>query len=176
MVSKASEDFPDPLTPVKAISLPLGRSRSRSRRLCWRAPRMRMESDTRYYPPKRASNAWQTVRAAEATTLELYQTSVRRSTTGGGALRSTEAATAASVPRPPPCLLTRRGARMFSGHRPARGGAELPAARPCAGFAAPPCARGGGRSAAPRWAGPRRHRHLRRVEAYASQTQCRNSS
>src|SRR6266545_2065142 len=39
MVSKASDDFPDPLTPVTMISLPTGRVRSMFFRLCVRAPR-----------------------------------------------------------------------------------------------------------------------------------------
>src|SRR5688572_19574494 len=40
MVSKASEEFPDPLTPVKTISCPAGSVRSTFFRLCVRAPRM----------------------------------------------------------------------------------------------------------------------------------------
>src|SRR5918996_1163074 len=40
MVSKASEDLPDPLTPVKTISCPAGRVRSTFLRLCVRAPRI----------------------------------------------------------------------------------------------------------------------------------------
>ena len=39
MVSKASEDFPDPLTPVTMISLPTGSVTSMFLRLCVRAPR-----------------------------------------------------------------------------------------------------------------------------------------
>src|SRR2546421_6183055 len=40
MVSKASEDFPDPESPVKTTSLSRGIVRSMSFRLCSRAPRM----------------------------------------------------------------------------------------------------------------------------------------
>src|ERR1700682_2729453 len=40
MVSKASEDFPDPESPVKTTSLSLGIVRSISFKLCSRAPRM----------------------------------------------------------------------------------------------------------------------------------------
>src|SRR5687767_3652092 len=40
MVSKASDDLPDPLTPVKTISCPAGSVRSTFFRLCVRAPRM----------------------------------------------------------------------------------------------------------------------------------------
>jgi hypothetical protein len=39
MVSKASEDFPDPLTPVMIASLPAGSVTSMFLRLCVRAPR-----------------------------------------------------------------------------------------------------------------------------------------
>src|SRR5471030_949386 len=39
MVSKASDDFPEPESPVKTISLSRGRSRETSLRLCSRAPR-----------------------------------------------------------------------------------------------------------------------------------------
>src|SRR5436309_8387250 len=39
MVSKASEDLPDPLTPVTIISFPTGRVTSMSLRLWVRAPR-----------------------------------------------------------------------------------------------------------------------------------------
>src|SRR5215216_2762218 len=39
MVSKASDDFPDPLTPVTMISLPEGSVTSMFFRLCVRAPR-----------------------------------------------------------------------------------------------------------------------------------------
>src|SRR4051812_24186068 len=39
MVSKASEDLPDPLTPVKMTSLPCGSVTSTFLRLCVRAPR-----------------------------------------------------------------------------------------------------------------------------------------
>src|SRR5690606_38757858 len=44
MVSKASEDLPDPESPVITISLSRGSSRSMFLRLCVRAPRMRMVS------------------------------------------------------------------------------------------------------------------------------------
>ena len=44
MVSKASEDFPEPDGPVMTTNRFLGMSRSRPRRLCWRAPRIRMAS------------------------------------------------------------------------------------------------------------------------------------
>src|SRR5580765_4844482 len=40
MVSKASDDFPDPESPVKTTSLSLGIVRSMSFKLCSRAPRM----------------------------------------------------------------------------------------------------------------------------------------
>ena len=43
MVSKASDDFPDPDGPVNTISRPRGRSRSTPFRLCCRAPRSTME-------------------------------------------------------------------------------------------------------------------------------------
>src|SRR4026209_2192494 len=39
MVSKASDDLPDPLTPVTMISLPVGSVTSMFLRLCVRAPR-----------------------------------------------------------------------------------------------------------------------------------------
>src|SRR5262249_5147453 len=39
MVSKASDDFPDPLTPVTMTSLPTGSVKSMFFRLCVRAPR-----------------------------------------------------------------------------------------------------------------------------------------
>src|SRR5437868_5420599 len=42
MVSKASELLPEPLTPVKTVSRPRGRSRFRPCRLCVRAPRTRI--------------------------------------------------------------------------------------------------------------------------------------
>src|SRR6266851_2561288 len=42
MVSKASDDFPDPESPVKTTSLSRGIVRSISFRLCSRAPRMTM--------------------------------------------------------------------------------------------------------------------------------------
>ena len=45
MVSKASDDLPDPLTPVTTISLPAGRVRSTFLRLCVRAPLMTMAAD-----------------------------------------------------------------------------------------------------------------------------------
>src|SRR5579872_5373776 len=38
MVSKASEDFPEPLSPVMTVRLFRGISTSILRRLCWRAP------------------------------------------------------------------------------------------------------------------------------------------
>src|SRR3546814_1542700 len=44
MVSKASEDLPDPDSPVITISRSRGSSRSMFLRLCVRAPRMRMVS------------------------------------------------------------------------------------------------------------------------------------
>lgn len=44
MVSKASDDFPDPESPVKTISFSRGSSRVRSLRLCSRAPLMSIES------------------------------------------------------------------------------------------------------------------------------------
>ncbi|CPU65695.1 Uncharacterised protein [Mycobacteroides abscessus] len=40
MVSKASDDLPEPESPVKTMSLSRGRSRSTLRRLCSRAPEM----------------------------------------------------------------------------------------------------------------------------------------
>src|SRR5882672_12963312 len=40
MVSKASDDLPEPLTPVTMISFPTGSVRSMFLRLCVRAPRM----------------------------------------------------------------------------------------------------------------------------------------
>src|SRR3954467_191691 len=40
MVSKASDDFPDPLTPVVMMRAPTGRDTSIFLRLCVRAPRM----------------------------------------------------------------------------------------------------------------------------------------
>src|SRR4051812_24003642 len=40
MVSKASDDFPEPLGPVRTTSFPRGMRNSRSRRLCSRAPLM----------------------------------------------------------------------------------------------------------------------------------------
>src|SRR4029077_7288194 len=43
MVSNASDDLPDPDSPVKTISLSRGSSRSTLRRLCSRAPRIRIE-------------------------------------------------------------------------------------------------------------------------------------
>src|SRR5579872_2185949 len=46
MVSKASEDFPDPESPVKTTSRSLGISRWTSFRLCSRAPRTTMRSAT----------------------------------------------------------------------------------------------------------------------------------
>src|SRR5258708_16279441 len=39
MVSKASEDFPDPLSPVITVRVLRGISTSMFFRLCWRAPR-----------------------------------------------------------------------------------------------------------------------------------------
>src|SRR4051812_50138123 len=42
MVSKASDDLPDPDRPVSTTSLSRGRSRSMFFRLCSRAPRMEM--------------------------------------------------------------------------------------------------------------------------------------
>src|SRR3954452_21357961 len=39
MVSKASEDFPEPLRPVMTVSVLRGTSTSIFFRLCWRAPR-----------------------------------------------------------------------------------------------------------------------------------------
>src|SRR5690348_247678 len=44
MVSKASEDLPEPDSPVITISRSRGSSRSRFLRLCVRAPRMRIVS------------------------------------------------------------------------------------------------------------------------------------
>src|SRR4029450_14086270 len=41
MVSKASDDLPDPLTPVTMMSFPTGSVRSMFFRLCVRAPRTR---------------------------------------------------------------------------------------------------------------------------------------
>src|SRR5260370_8602805 len=38
MVSKASDDFPEPLGPVTTVNLPSGRSTSTPLRLFWRAP------------------------------------------------------------------------------------------------------------------------------------------
>src|SRR5579871_3068709 len=46
MVSNASEDFPEPDSPVKTTSRSLGRSRWTSFRLCSRAPRTTMRSAT----------------------------------------------------------------------------------------------------------------------------------
>src|SRR5436309_10141923 len=46
MVSKASEDFPDPESPVKTISFSRGSSRETFFRLCSRAPRITSVSDT----------------------------------------------------------------------------------------------------------------------------------
>src|SRR5437879_5655520 len=46
MVSKASEDFPDPEIPVNTISRSRGSSRETSCRLCSRAPRITRTSDT----------------------------------------------------------------------------------------------------------------------------------
>src|SRR5439155_14594530 len=46
MVSKASEDFPDPESPVKTISFSRGSSRETFLRLCSRAPRITSVSDT----------------------------------------------------------------------------------------------------------------------------------
>src|SRR4051812_37006330 len=50
MVSKASEDFPDPDNPVSTMSLSRGRSRLMLRRLCSRAPRITRRSDTKPEP------------------------------------------------------------------------------------------------------------------------------
>ena len=44
MVSKASDDFPDPESPVKTISCSRGSSTVRFLRLCSRAPLMSIES------------------------------------------------------------------------------------------------------------------------------------
>src|SRR5204863_4942646 len=44
MVSKASEDLPDPLTPVMTTNLLRGTTTSMFLRLCSRAPRMTMDS------------------------------------------------------------------------------------------------------------------------------------
>src|SRR5437763_2173038 len=46
MVSKASEDFPDPEIPVNTINRSRGSSRETSLRLCSRAPRITSTSDT----------------------------------------------------------------------------------------------------------------------------------
>src|SRR5207237_9961790 len=46
MVSKASEDFPDPEIPVNTIRRSRGSSRETSCRLCSRAPRITRTSDT----------------------------------------------------------------------------------------------------------------------------------
>ncbi len=43
MVSKASDDLPEPLTPVITVRVPWGISTSISRRLCSRAPRTRID-------------------------------------------------------------------------------------------------------------------------------------
>src|SRR5690349_23469555 len=48
MVSKASEDLPDPDRPVNTISASRGRSRSTPRRLCSRAPFTIRRSATRF--------------------------------------------------------------------------------------------------------------------------------
>src|SRR5213076_3283612 len=40
MVSKASDDLPEPLGPVTTVNLPNGRSTSMPLRLFWRAPRI----------------------------------------------------------------------------------------------------------------------------------------
>ncbi len=45
MVSKAREDFPEPLTPVTTMSSPRGRRRFSPLRLFWRAPFTRMKSE-----------------------------------------------------------------------------------------------------------------------------------
>jgi len=47
MVSKASEDLPDPETPLTTVSLPWGMSQEMFFRLCVRAPRMTMKSFAR---------------------------------------------------------------------------------------------------------------------------------
>src|SRR6478735_5644612 len=44
MVSKASDDLPEPDSPVKTMSLSRGRSTETFRRLCSRAPRITRES------------------------------------------------------------------------------------------------------------------------------------
>src|SRR6476620_5703774 len=44
MVSKASDDFPEPLTPVMTTNLLRGTTTSMFLRLCSRAPRMTMDS------------------------------------------------------------------------------------------------------------------------------------
>src|SRR5947208_16982498 len=46
MVSKASEDLPDPDSPVNTMSLSRGSSNETLRRLCSRAPRITSLSDT----------------------------------------------------------------------------------------------------------------------------------
>src|SRR5690349_7595303 len=50
MVSKASEDLPEPDRPVNTMSRSRGRSSEMFRRLCSRAPRITRESDTRADP------------------------------------------------------------------------------------------------------------------------------
>jgi hypothetical protein len=44
MVSKASDDFPDPETPLTTVSFPWGISQEMFFRLCVRAPRMTIAS------------------------------------------------------------------------------------------------------------------------------------
>src|SRR6266513_886130 len=44
MVSKASDDLPEPLGPVMTVNFPSGRSTSMPLRLFWRAPRISMQS------------------------------------------------------------------------------------------------------------------------------------
>lgn len=50
MVSNASEDFPEPESPVKTMSFSLGSSTVRFFRLCSRAPLMSIESVDKFSP------------------------------------------------------------------------------------------------------------------------------
>src|SRR5215467_11843045 len=53
MVSNASDDLPEPESPVSTMSLSRGRSRLMLRRLCSRAPRITRSSDTKIEPTRR---------------------------------------------------------------------------------------------------------------------------
>ena len=56
MVSNASDDFPDPETPLTTVSLPWGMSQEMFFRLCVRAPRMTMASFDEFSSDEFASN------------------------------------------------------------------------------------------------------------------------